>query len=256
MKDLILEVERKVKTKEDLIFFIEQIDLAHDLILKNLEKDALQTLKGKINSVVFSVLKKIEKETQELERKKVEKEKRELLAKEKEASEKLKQILENEKNLEEKLKKLEEKEEKAKGTEKEKEIEKERWVLEEERIKVEKQKWQLKDLIQKIKEDLEKIKTIKTEKDPNKLLSFLETIRANLLSLPQVELQIAFEPSREFISQISEWFEKNLGKKFILDFKIKPKIVGGAIIEYNGRVADFSIIKEIKKELHGNYFKI
>lgn len=249
MKELIEEIEKKIKTKEDLIFFLEQVDLAHVLILKNIKKSVSETLKEKIDPTLVSVLEKIERESEELEKEKAEREKKELLKKEKETQENLNRILEKEKELEERVREIEAKEAKAKGTAKEKEIEKERWELEEERIKSEREKWELKEGLQKIKENLKKIKPIKKERDVNQLLFFLEILRDDLISLPQVDLQIAFDPSPETVSKISDWFEENLKKKVILNFKINPKIVGGAKVGYEGRVLNFSLIEEIKKEL-------
>lgn len=249
MRELIKEIEGKINTKEDLLFFIEEIDLARDLILKNIKKSVSEILKEKINPVLFSALEKIEKEKERLEKEKFEKEKKELSEKEREINEKLNQILEKEKKLENEVKKIELEEERVKGTEKEKETEKKRWEMEKERIKIEQEKWELKDALQKIKRDLKKIKPTKKERDISQLLFFLEMLREELISLPEVELEIAFFPPSKIIAKISEWFEKNLDKKVILNFKINPKIVGGTILGYRGKVRDFSLMKEIKKEL-------
>lgn len=77
--------------------------------------------------------------------------------------------------------------------------------------------------------------------------SFLEKVKKYLQSLPEIKLEIAFLPSREFLTRINQWLEKELGQKIILDLIINPKIVGGAVIEYQGNWRNFSLGKEIDK---------
>ena len=94
----------------------------------------------------------------------------------------------------------------------------------------------------------ELVKKIRTKEE---LISFLEEIahlrkikdkeeqptkelEKYLRSLPEIKLEIAFSPENNFLEKISQWFEKELGQKIILDLTVNPKIVGGAIIEYQG----------------------
>ena len=107
----------------------------------------------------------------------------------------------------------------------------------------------------------ELVKKIRTKEE---LVSFLEEIahlrkikdkeeqptkelEKYLRSLPEIKLEIAFSPENNFLEKISQWFEKELGQKIILDLTVNPKIVGGAIIEYQGNWRDFSLAKEIDK---------
>lgn len=107
----------------------------------------------------------------------------------------------------------------------------------------------------------ELVKKIRTKEE---LVSFLEEIahlrkikdkeeqptkelEKYLRSLPEIKLEIAFSPENNFLEKISQWLEKELGQKIILDLTVNPKIVGGAIIEYQGNWRDFSLAKEIDK---------
>lgn len=107
----------------------------------------------------------------------------------------------------------------------------------------------------------ELVKKIRTKEE---LISFLEEIahlrkikdkeeqptkelEKYLRSLPEIKLEIAFSPENNFLEKISQWLEKELGQKIILDLTVNPKIVGGAIIEYQGNWRDFSLAKEIDK---------
>ncbi len=76
---------------------------------------------------------------------------------------------------------------------------------------------------------------------------FFTQFKDFLLKIPTVKLEIAFDPSEDFILKINEWFKKNLGKKVILDIFVNPKIVGGAKIEYQGKWKDYSLAKKIEK---------
>jgi len=84
-------------------------------------------------------------------------------------------------------------------------------------------------------------------KNPEQQYSFLEKIKKYLLSLSEVKLEIAFSPSNDFLKEISLWFKEELGQKVILDLTVNPKIVGGAIIEYQGNWRDYSLAREIDK---------
>ena len=69
-----------------------------------------------------------------------------------------------------------------------------------------------------------------------------------------MKLKIAFSPSSEFLEEINQWFEKELSVKVILDLTINPKIVGGAIIEYQGNWRDFSLRKKIDNLIEKLYY--
>lgn len=72
-------------------------------------------------------------------------------------------------------------------------------------------------------------------------------LEKKLQSLPEIKLKIAFSPDDNFINKIGQWIEKELGQKIILDITVNPKVVAGAIIEYQGNWRDFSSAKEIDR---------
>ncbi|MDP2946579.1 MAG: F0F1 ATP synthase subunit delta [Nanoarchaeota archaeon] len=82
--------------------------------------------------------------------------------------------------------------------------------------------------------------------------AFLEKLGKELQSLPEIKLEIAFSPDDDFLNKISQWFEKELGQKIILDLTINPKVIGGAIAEYRGNWRDFSLAKEINQLISQN----
>jgi len=92
-------------------------------------------------------------------------------------------------------------------------------------------------------EKLEKEKFI--PQSPDQQFSFFEKIKKDLLEVPQIRLEIAFQPSKEFLLRIRKWFKEEINREIILDIVVNPKITGGAIIEYQGKYLDFSLAKEI-----------
>lgn len=91
--------------------------------------------------------------------------------------------------------------------------------------------------------------------NPNQQCAFFEDLKKNLKKIPQLKLEVAFEPSVEFLLKIKQWFYEKNRKEIILDFLVNPGIVGGAIIEYQGKYCNFSVGKEID-ELHSSYFSV
>jgi len=95
----------------------------------------------------------------------------------------------------------------------------------------------------KFLERLEKEEVI--SKNPEQQSSFFQELEKYLQSLPEIKLEIAFSPDDNSLNRISQWFEKELGQKIILDLIINPRVVGGAIIDYRGNWRDFSLAKKI-----------
>lgn len=83
--------------------------------------------------------------------------------------------------------------------------------------------------------------------DQKSQFDFLEKIKDYLKNLPVIKIEVAFLISQKAIEKISQWLKKEVGKKIILDIYFNPAIVGGAILEYEGKYRDFSLAKEIDK---------
>jgi F0F1-type ATP synthase delta subunit len=98
---------------------------------------------------------------------------------------------------------------------------------------------------EKFFEKLEKENLIPS--DPEGQFLFFEKLKKYLRGLPKIKLEIAFLPSDEFLNKISQWLEEQFNQKIILDLFFNPKIVGGAIIEFEGKYFNFSVSKEIDK---------
>jgi len=92
-------------------------------------------------------------------------------------------------------------------------------------------------------EELEKKKIISKNPEENRI--FFENFKKYLQNLPQIKIEMAFRPKKEFVNKISLWLEKEIKQRAVLDLIFNPEIVGGAIIEYQGRQINFSLAKKI-----------
>lgn len=77
------------------------------------------------------------------------------------------------------------------------------------------------------------------------LNDFFVAFKSYLRNLEQINLELAFEPSRDFLAKISSWFATTFGKKIILRIDVRPEIIAGVRIEYKGRYQDYSLSKAI-----------
>lgn len=94
---------------------------------------------------------------------------------------------------------------------------------------------------------LEAEKRGKVSSNQKNQFDFLEELKKEFSQMPVLKMQIAFSPSQETIRKISKYLEKELGKKFILDIIVNPEIIGGAILEYQGKYLNLSLAKEFEK---------
>lgn len=76
----------------------------------------------------------------------------------------------------------------------------------------------------------------------------LREIREFLGEVHAVKITLAVEPPRSLVKEIWNWVEKNAGEGIILEIKINPGILGGALIAWNGRYADFSLRERWEKD--------
>ncbi len=81
---------------------------------------------------------------------------------------------------------------------------------------------------------------------------YLSTLMKTLEELEVVHLELAIEPTGELIEKLSLWFDKNLAKPTIMDFELKPDLIAGAAVSYQGKYRDYSLSKKIDDYLKEN----
>ncbi len=84
---------------------------------------------------------------------------------------------------------------------------------------------------------------------PSQQLEFFEKIKKTVQELPQIKLEIAFQPSNNFLLKVKEWLKEATGQEMILDVTQNPELVGGVTVEYRGKYINLSLAKKIDELL-------
>lgn len=77
---------------------------------------------------------------------------------------------------------------------------------------------------------------------------FLEELSSYITQLPLMQLTLAFSPSQEFMMRLSTWGRSQVNPSLIFDINVEPHIIGGTIITYNGKYADYSLAKRFASQ--------
>lgn len=77
----------------------------------------------------------------------------------------------------------------------------------------------------------------------------LAKLKEKINSLTYLNLTVAFEPTLEAVNRFYIWAKQNAGEGVAIDLTVDKSILGGAIVEYKGRVS-----KTILKEKLDDYF--
>ncbi len=83
-------------------------------------------------------------------------------------------------------------------------------------------------------------------KKENKRLA-LEELEKELKSVSVFGLRVAFSPPEKSIDKFKNWIERELKRPVVLDLTVDPGIIGGAVVEFDGKWGDFSLSKKMKE---------
>lgn len=78
-------------------------------------------------------------------------------------------------------------------------------------------------------------------------LLILKDLLEKIKDIEVVRIILAFNPSMKFVSELKNDIEKLLNKNILIDININKEIIGGIIIDYNGKYTDISLAKELKE---------
>jgi F0F1-type ATP synthase delta subunit len=76
-------------------------------------------------------------------------------------------------------------------------------------------------------------------------------IISEIQHLPVIHLTLAFDPTPLLLHDISQWLRQNVAADCILDITIDRKIIGGFLMDYNGKYWDFSIRSSFERLFGG-----
>jgi F0F1-type ATP synthase delta subunit len=77
-------------------------------------------------------------------------------------------------------------------------------------------------------------------------IDYLLTVERQLMGLKSVKLILACEPSIKLVETIALWLKANVGRSVVLDITLDKKLIGGAIVEYDGKYGDFSLKSKLE----------
>jgi len=81
------------------------------------------------------------------------------------------------------------------------------------------------------------LKLIKTEKKEN----VIEKIRQELEGVKFLKVTLAIDPSEKFIESMADWLNKMNSRNIALDIEVDQSIIGGVIVEFEGKYFDASL---------------
>ena len=79
----------------------------------------------------------------------------------------------------------------------------------------------------------------------------LWVVREVVKKMREIKLEVARELPQKAVEEISRWVRKYLGEDVVMEFKLKPELIGGATVYWEGRYGDFSLKKKLE-----SYFSV
>jgi len=66
---------------------------------------------------------------------------------------------------------------------------------------------------------------------------------------PTLIITLAISLPKERVRKLTDWLRQNVNPRISLEIRKDPQIIGGCRLVFRGREADFSLRKELQKEL-------
>lgn len=77
----------------------------------------------------------------------------------------------------------------------------------------------------------------------------IKKIRERLSDVKFLELTLAIQPTQKFIEKMTDWISKSSTLNIALSIKIDQSIIGGALIEFEGKYFDGSVRSKLERIL-------
>ena len=73
----------------------------------------------------------------------------------------------------------------------------------------------------------------------------LAVVRQAVSRMREIKLEVARELPQKAVEDICAWVRKYLGEDVVVDFILKPELIGGATVYWEGRYGDYSLRKKL-----------
>lgn len=77
--------------------------------------------------------------------------------------------------------------------------------------------------------------------DKKEAHAFLIDLKREILSYSEITLTFAIKIDLALAKRISSWIHNNLGSHMIIKIKVDSSILGGIILQYKGKIKDYSV---------------
>lgn len=237
MENLLSALEKKIQTKSDLTLYLKEISSLKESVHVDDGRPLLEKVGDDLQGDFEHLLSFLKNKKETLTN-----QKEQLIAKKEEVSGRENELSNRKKEIEERLNhELSPKERK--------ELQNKRRNLEKERRAAEEEIWNLEEKINGLEKEIYELDQDLGENLDNtdRQLEVLNAMEERLHHLPEIRIKLAYEPDADVLSDIRNRLEAEIGKPPVLDLEVDSGLVGGAIIEYQGRWGDFSLAKKMEK---------
>lgn len=91
------------------------------------------------------------------------------------------------------------------------------------------------------------------ESSPESIQKFLRSLQDQIKALPEVRVRLAINPTDDLLRAIAKSFDTFTGGKVVLSYSVDPLLLGGVVIEWNGRYLDYSLKKRLSELVHAQF---
>ncbi|KKU63082.1 MAG: hypothetical protein UX87_C0035G0005 [Candidatus Amesbacteria bacterium GW2011_GWA1_47_16] len=108
------------------------------------------------------------------------------------------------------------------------------------------------DIAEMIKRDL----SVEKGQEINTRREYLRELKKTLLSIKQIRVTLAINPTRKLIEKIHNKITRFCGYTVILDIKVDPSLLAGITIAYEGKYLDYTFMKKWREFIKQKLEKI
>ena len=74
----------------------------------------------------------------------------------------------------------------------------------------------------------------------------LPEVRKAIKQMRELKLEVARDLPQKGVEEVARWVRKNLGEDAVVNFELKPELIGGATVYWEGRYGDFSLKRKLE----------
>lgn len=86
-------------------------------------------------------------------------------------------------------------------------------------------------------------------RDSSESSTFLKKIHEALKKAYVVDITLAFHPTYDQLRKIVAWWRSEVDPRVVLNLKVDPKLIAGAMIGYDGTISDLSMKQDLSSFL-------